>query len=223
MKSPSAFLAALLGLGILTAPALANPRTWVSGSGTDSGTCAFATPCRTFQYAIGQTDPGGEIDVKDSAPYGSFTITKAISIVGDPSQAHVGVPAGGAGITISANPDAIVILRGLTIIGDNQSSSQFGINIQSAKAVTIDHCVVTEISEGIYVENDTFTTITNSLLSGNGNGIYAHHGLNLLLGGNNITYNYFGVNGNFSSFGDNDISGNFSKDVTGSTTAVAKR
>ena len=44
------------------APALAqNTRTFVSGSGSDSGNCALTTPCRTFTYAITQTSAGGEI------------------------------------------------------------------------------------------------------------------------------------------------------------------
>jgi hypothetical protein len=66
------------------APALASsPVTFVSGKGADSGTCASpANPCRTFQFAVGETSPGGEIKALDPAPYGVVVITKSISITG---------------------------------------------------------------------------------------------------------------------------------------------
>jgi hypothetical protein len=60
--------AALLACGLSVAPAQAGPnRTFVSGKGTDSGTCAYAAPCRTFAFALTQTAAGGEIDVLDPA------------------------------------------------------------------------------------------------------------------------------------------------------------
>jgi hypothetical protein len=43
----------------------ASNRTWVSGTGTDSGTCPRTAACATFAYALGQTNAGGEIDVLD--------------------------------------------------------------------------------------------------------------------------------------------------------------
>jgi hypothetical protein len=39
-------------------------------------------PCRTFQFALSQTSPGGEIKALDPAPYGVVVITKSISITG---------------------------------------------------------------------------------------------------------------------------------------------
>ena len=69
---------------LAAAPVLAaSPVTFVSGKGTDSGTCASpATPRRTFQFALGQTSPGGEIKARDPADYGSVTITKSRRVVG---------------------------------------------------------------------------------------------------------------------------------------------
>ena len=93
ITSLSTIAGALLACGLSAAPAQAGPnRTWVSGTGTDSGACTRAAPCRTFAFALTQTAAGGEIDVLDPAGYGTVTITKAISIVND----GVGVAAIGA-------------------------------------------------------------------------------------------------------------------------------
>ncbi|MGQ0444941.1 MAG: right-handed parallel beta-helix repeat-containing protein, partial [Beijerinckiaceae bacterium] len=92
ITSPRAIAAALLACGLAAVPAQAGPnRTFVSGTGTDSGTCNRTNPCRTFAFAFTVTNAGGEIDVLDPAAYGPVTITKAISIVND--------GAGTAGIT----------------------------------------------------------------------------------------------------------------------------
>ena len=62
-----AMLLAAIGLGlpaIATAPAQAtSSRTWVSGTGTDSGTCNRAAPCATFAFALTQTSAGGEVNL----------------------------------------------------------------------------------------------------------------------------------------------------------------
>jgi hypothetical protein len=82
---------ALLACGLSAVPAHAATRTFVSGTGTDSGTCGRATPCRTFAFALTQTAAGGEIDVLDAAGYGAVTITKGISIfIPHPSVAGPG-------------------------------------------------------------------------------------------------------------------------------------
>jgi hypothetical protein len=47
-----------LGFVVLAAPAEAtSARTWVSSSGSNSGTCPITAPCATFAYAITQTRP----------------------------------------------------------------------------------------------------------------------------------------------------------------------
>ena len=74
--SPLSLAGALISLTSLgAAPALAaSPVTFVSGKGTDSGTCASpAAPCRTFQFTLSQTSPGGEIKARDPADYGGVT------------------------------------------------------------------------------------------------------------------------------------------------------
>src|ERR1700674_495628 len=77
-----AIAGALLACGLSAAPAEAqSSRTFVSGTGTDSGACTRVAPCKTFAFALTQTAAGAEIDVLDVAGYGHVTITKAISIL----------------------------------------------------------------------------------------------------------------------------------------------
>src|SRR5580704_11834451 len=117
--------AGMIALVVASSPALAvgtASRTFVSGTGTDTGTCPLATPCRTFAYALTQTAPSGEIIVLSSAGYGTVTITQAVSIINTSNFAGVTV-ASGDGITINAGASDSVTLRGLTIDGGGTGSN----------------------------------------------------------------------------------------------------
>lgn len=138
-------LFAVVALGVVAAsagPAQAlNSRTWISGTGVDQAGCGpIANPCRTLQYAHDNTSAGGEIDVKDSAGYGSVVITKAISIVGDGSLAGVLAPAAGTAITINAGPNDLVSLHGLTIDGGGVGYN--GVLFFSGGKLEVADCVV---------------------------------------------------------------------------------
>lgn len=224
MKIATICGAALLGLIAMSTGAMANPRAWVSGAGTDSGTCAFATPCRTFQYAENQTDPGGEIDVKDSAPYGAFVITKSLTVVGDPSQAHLGVQANSIAITINAGANDAVVIRGLTIIGDNANLT-FGIQINSGRSLVVDHCVFSALTQGIALnDSGVYAMVTNNLFTASYIAVNNAHAAYAVLGNNVITANSYGVTGTWSTYGDNDLNGNITADIpsSGSLSANAK-
>ncbi|MDD5269358.1 MAG: hypothetical protein PHO08_19955 [Methylococcales bacterium] len=126
--SPLAIASALLSLSCLVAaPAqVASLLTFVSGKGTDTGICATAsTACRTFQFALNQTSPGGKIQALDPANYGGVTITKSISI--DRSA--------GNAITVNAGPNDVVNLGHLIVDGR-------GIEFNSGGSLTINHCTV---------------------------------------------------------------------------------
>src|SRR6476620_1479048 len=101
------------------ATAQAAIETWVSGTGTDTGTCPKTAPCRTFAYAHGQTSNNGAINVLTSGNFGPLTITKPISIVADGVEAviNTALPSNPtpAAIAINAGTTAVVSLRGLTI------------------------------------------------------------------------------------------------------------
>jgi hypothetical protein len=80
--------------------------------------CGVGSPCRTFAYALTQTNAGGEIAVLDTAGYGIVTINKALSIVNSGGvEAGIGVTSGGTAITINAGSADTVGLRGLTLEG----------------------------------------------------------------------------------------------------------
>jgi len=195
MRSVQLVLDTLLFLG-LSASALAQQRTFVSGTGVDANPCSRAAPCRTFARAISQTSPAGEVIVLDSAGYGPVTISQSVSIISPPGV-YAGISvASGDGIDISAAPSDTVILRGLTI--NNQGSNGSGIVFSSGGTLHVENCVASgfssassagvvfngsgklEISDSIArgnfdgiaigggaLNNDAFASIVNVLLSGN--------------------------------------------------------
>jgi Domain of unknown function (DUF4145) len=142
IMSLSTIAGALLAFGLSAAPAWAlGNRTFVSGKGTDAGTCALTAPCRTFAFALTQTAAFGEIDVLDPAGYGPVTITKAISIVND-GVGTAGIHEGsGNGVTINAGVNDSVSLRGLTIQGRGQAGAN-GILFNTGGNLAIENCVI---------------------------------------------------------------------------------
>lgn len=132
--------AALFALATLPAAATVT-KTWVSSTGTDSGTCQLVAPCKTFQFAHDQTSPGGEIDVKDTGSYGGLTITKAISVVsGDGALAAVGASSGQAAITVNAGSSDIVSLEGLVI--DGHGIGAYGVDVLGGGSLTVKNCKI---------------------------------------------------------------------------------
>lgn len=140
MRSMLFAVAGLFALASTPAYALI-ARTWVSGKGVDQAGCGpIATPCRSLQFAHDQTNPGGEIDVLDSAGYGSLVINRAITIIGDGVIAGVLAQPGGTAININAGATDAVILRGLTVEG--QATGQYGIRFNSGGSLTVANCLV---------------------------------------------------------------------------------
>lgn len=211
---PTLASAAFLSL-VLSGSAHAAARAWVSSTGTDSGTCLVATPCRSFQYAHDQLDAGGEIDVKDPAGYGSLTINKSISVVADGVVATIGAPKGGYAVVVNnTKASDVVVLRGLTINGTDVGSGG-GFFIGTGK-VTVDHCFVKGTLYGIKaITANASVTITNNLITGNDTGIVTDSTAFTGVGGNVIVNNRVGISyqGNSAfSYGDNKINGNSSSD-----------
>lgn len=99
-------------------------RTFVSGTGADTGTCGRAAPCRSLAYALSQTASAGEVVVLDSAGYGQMTITQAVTI-SNPGGVEAGITAtsGQPAITVNTFGAATtVVLRGLTVDGQGVGS-----------------------------------------------------------------------------------------------------
>src|SRR2546425_3624484 len=91
------------------------PRTWVSGTGDDANPCSRTAPCKTFQGALANTLPGGEINCLDPADFGRVTITFSVTISCEAGTAGVLATGGAVGITINAATTDVVTLRGLAI------------------------------------------------------------------------------------------------------------
>jgi len=136
-------LALLLGVG----SAQAANETWVSRTGTDTGTCPITAPCKTFAFAHDQTNNNGAINVLSSGNFGPLTITKPISIVAEGVEAVINSGASGAGIIVQAGPAAIVSLRGLTI--DLRGTDNDGISFVAGAALHVHHSVIRRGTFGI--------------------------------------------------------------------------
>ena len=141
-------------------------RTYVAGTGTDSGPCTVTAPCRTLQAALNKTLPGGEIQSLDSADYGSVTITRAVTILGTHGTAGV-LATNVSGITINAGPSDVINLRGLDIDGGGSGAN--GILFTSGAALNIDDSVIRSFANGITVSstNQSSFSINNTSISNN--------------------------------------------------------
>ena len=116
-SSVTTILGATFVLLLPAAPAQAAPRTWVSSAGSGA-VCSRVAPCATFAAAHTATDPGGEINCVDANDYGPVTITKAISIVCDNTEAGIlQTNSLSTAVTINAGATDIVTLKGLDIEG----------------------------------------------------------------------------------------------------------
>jgi Right handed beta helix region len=152
-------------------------RTWVSGTGDDSNSCSFTTPCRTFAGAISKTASGGEITAKDAGGFGPVVITKSITIDG------TGVPSSilatqGHGITIDIPLTGdrlrlfprLVRIRGLSING--AGTANMGINIIRAAKVTVEDCVIDGFTKhGINAQAGNLYVLNTTIRNNGGAGV----------------------------------------------------
>jgi hypothetical protein len=164
--------AAVVAIALHAAPALAQvARTFVSGQGSDTGTCPISTPCRSFAYAITQTSGNGEITVLDPAGYGAVTINQSISIDNDGGEAGITVTTATDAITIAAGPSAVVNLRGLTLVGSGAAHN--GITLTDAGTVNIQNCVIHGFNTGMNLGPTTSNrvNVSDTIVSNNSNGI----------------------------------------------------
>jgi hypothetical protein len=137
---------ALIGATIVaTAAGYATPasaqatRTWVSGVGDDANPCSRTAPCKTFAGAISKTAAGGEINCLDPGGFGGVTITKAMSIICQYTEAGVLVQAS-PGITVNAGVNDVVYLRGLDLHG--VGTGTFGVRFIAGAALHIDDSLI---------------------------------------------------------------------------------
>ena len=200
----SLFVASALAVAIAfsaTPGAAAVQRTAVALSGLDTNPCSVAQPCRTFAAALAQTLPGGQVLVQDSAGYGSFTITQAVTIVSPPGTvAFITASASGAtGITINAGPNDNVILAGFFIEGAGTGSTGIQIN-STGKGVAVSRTTITNftgngISDMRSNASGSMTLTDVSIYSNGGDGVhvqpavtagYAFNAVNSFFSGNPV-------------------------------------
>ncbi len=142
------------------------PRTWVgAASGNDSNAytfngCTRYTPCASIGTALLVTSPEGEVDVMESGPYSEFSnvvVTQSVTIDGGGSLAGITSLLNGSAITVNAGPNAVVILRNLTLNGVFKAGlGSWGIRIISAKEVYIDNVNIENFNTaGIWDERTT--------------------------------------------------------------------
>jgi hypothetical protein len=125
------------------APAHAQARSWVSGTGSDANACTRALPCKTFAGALAKTAAGGEIFALDGGEFDGLTITKAITIDGGSQNASVHSTSLSA-ILVSANAGDVVILRNLHVRGDGtlNGNGANGIVLEAGALLSIESCTI---------------------------------------------------------------------------------
>ena len=147
---PISVVAVACGLLAGAATAHAGNETWVSATGSDTGTCPRTAPCRTFAFAHSQTTANGAMNVLTSGNYGALTITKAISVVADDVEAVINTAAGGAAIVVQAPAAAVISLRGLTI--DLRATANDGVLFSSGGTLHVQNCVIRRSVTGINIQ-----------------------------------------------------------------------
>jgi len=168
---------AFLAVGFGAAPAHAQAtRTWISGVGDDANPCSRTAPCKTFAGAISKTAAGGEIDALDPGGFGALTITKAITLDGGGGQVASVLVAGTNGITVSAGPSDVVIIRNIRINGLRQTATPGlkGISFNSGAMLSVENCVIFGFSTaGISATTsaNAILNVTNTNITNNANGI----------------------------------------------------
>jgi hypothetical protein len=163
--SSSLLRTSLLAGAVLSAfvgPAFAlSDLTYVSSMGANSGSCSTeATACRTFNYAIGQTRPQGEVKALTPGNFGTFSIDKSITVSGGEGVIVQGLDVH-PNAAISIDTAADVNLVGLEIIGGTSASDAHGVYVKNVGNVTIKNSIIREFrTSGI-----TFNRTTNQGVS----------------------------------------------------------
>ena len=166
----------LVALSLASTPALAAQRAFVASTGSDANPCTPTAPCRGFQAAHDVVDAGGEIVALDAAGYGPVTITKSVSIIGNPGFVVGIAVATGYGVAIDT-PGVNVTLRHLSL---HATGGWTGVRMTAGNSLTVEDCDISGFSnQGIYVgtaaevrvadtslrKNDSGMTITNNATS----------------------------------------------------------
>src|SRR5436190_5686056 len=206
---------------VLLAPAAfaLNNRSAVSLNGLDTNPCTTTSPCRSFGTAMSQTNSGGEIIALDSAGYGPFTITQAITVSGAPGIHAAITTTTGDGIAVSVlSGTDRVIIRNLILIG---AGGVIGIHQTLCPELRVIACLIRgfgtagiqsestsgnlTVSRTSVLDNPGFGikltggsgidlgTITDSTLEGNTVGLHAEYNTRVVVANSTITGSFTGA------------------------------
>jgi hypothetical protein len=196
-------------------------RTWVSGTGDDANPCSRTAPCKTFAGAISKTAAGGAINCIDTGGFGQVTITKALAIICDNTEAGVlASGAGQSGVIVNAGVNDVVFLSGLDIEGTLTSSPAHGVRFLAGGALYVQNSIIRGFNDTngngitftpsgasqLFVSN---TTIEHNSSSGAGVGIFVQPGV---AGSARVSLKDVRVQDN--------VNGGLRVDTTGSTSAA---
>ena len=210
-------VAAVLTGGIAANAAAAAQRTFVASTGSDAAICSLAFPCRSFDVAIGQTLPGGEVIVVDSAGYGPASIAQSVSIIAPPGV-YAGISVfSGVGLTVNA-PGAKVTLRGLTI---NSLGGTTGISFVAGLTLYLDSVDVTNFpTAGLAASVGTAGSVLMTHSSFRDNGTGAIFGATSGALTVSIENSIFAHNGTGVSFQDRTLGSVHRSTMSGGTTGL---
>jgi Right handed beta helix region len=144
----------------------ATPRPTVAPTATPRPTAGPPVACGTLQARIDAAPSGSVLDLTDCTYAGRATVSKPLTIVGG----TINVPAGSAGITVTAND---VTLDSMTITGSNKTtynSGEYGVytlstTASSYRGLTVRGCVIGNFGNtGIFASHPTDLRVSNNLI-----------------------------------------------------------
>jgi hypothetical protein len=157
-------------------PVRAQSVLWVASNGSDANACSQTSPCATFQGAINK---GGVAQVRclTSGSYGPITITASLTI--DCGTGNIGTVSvtgsSNSAITISTPSAATIVLRHLSLNGNNSASIGIRATSFASGTLVIEDCTIQAfIDDGILFEPSAgrgLLQVSDSRISNNDFGV----------------------------------------------------
>lgn len=168
MKQKPLLYSFAIGCCLMPAALGQNNTSWVSSTGSDVNSCTESAPCATFKGALTNTNSGGEIDVVDSADYGSVTIYKPVTIDGS-GKATISSFSVESGVPISIAASNVTV-RNLTLVGN---SSNNAIVVTSGANITVSRVQMSGFSQGVQISGNAQVNILDCTILQGQTGINA--------------------------------------------------
>ena len=162
-------------LALASAAQAQAPHTFVSArTGDDANPCTVAAPCRTFQQALTQVQPGGEVTALDSGDYEPFSVTKSATVQAAPGVYAVIASTFASAVAINAGANDVVVVRNLTLKGPGGQAQ--GVGFGSGKAASVEGCVIDGFSNGIQFTHSGQLFVSDTVVRNCSTGISMYSG-----------------------------------------------